>query len=214
VLKRLPGWLKFCCTFGAVTFAFTGWWFIRNYLLYGDISAQRGLHDHGYTNAPPPVSIHSLHEVGHWIYQIVAYYWFPTEYYRMLFHAPVVLRAFAAIVIVMATLGWLLWSRSTVGIRRVNRGAGIFLAICFSFCLGIYTYSCFRLTFFAARTTFSTFVVYAIAICIGLSAVDQAIKVRGRSIVVPALVCILLVANGLMLFRVAKLPVYPFTLFQ
>jgi hypothetical protein len=192
--------------------ALTGWWFARNYFLYGDVSAQKGLRDNGYINAPPPTALWRPRELFHWLWVIKSYYWLPTQYYRDLFHAPYWLRAIVGVFSIAAVVGWLRCFRH--GMTSILKSQTLLLlAVEYFTCFAIYTYTCVCITHFAPRTTFPTFVVYAIAVGFGLSFVGMYWHRLGHRLVGAALVIGLLMANAYCLYAVKRVPVLPFNLF-
>jgi D-alanyl-D-alanine carboxypeptidase (penicillin-binding protein 5/6) len=65
--------------------ATSGWWFVRNVVLYGDPTAAKAVSRTGVTF--PPYQISGLGSVGHIAEEVVTYLWLPTEYLRNYFHA-------------------------------------------------------------------------------------------------------------------------------
>jgi D-alanyl-D-alanine carboxypeptidase (penicillin-binding protein 5/6) len=63
----------------------SGWWFVRNGILYGDITGARGVVRTGVSFSV--YHVHSWGSIGHIIELIVTYLWLPTEYLRNAFHA-------------------------------------------------------------------------------------------------------------------------------
>ena len=71
--------------------AVSGWWFVRNVMLYGDPTAASAVERTGvsfdrYRLARPG-------DLGHIVQQMVTYLWLPTEYLRNLISAPTMLKA-------------------------------------------------------------------------------------------------------------------------
>lgn len=71
--------------------AVSGWWFMRNATLYGDLTAASAVERTG-------VSFDRYHlarpgDLGHIVQQLVTYLWLPTEYLRNLISAPTELKA-------------------------------------------------------------------------------------------------------------------------
>jgi D-alanyl-D-alanine carboxypeptidase (penicillin-binding protein 5/6) len=87
--------------FLASVFALTGWWFVRNGVLYGDPSASAGVARLGLSF--PPYRIHGLGGIGHIIEEVVTYLWLPTEYVRNTIKAPTMLKG-ALLVITVAVI--------------------------------------------------------------------------------------------------------------
>ena len=84
--------------------AVSGWWFVRNVMLYGDPTAASAVERTGvsfdrYRLARPG-------DLGHIVQQVVTYLWLPTEYLRNLISAPTVLKATLLVITVTgAALG-------------------------------------------------------------------------------------------------------------
>ena len=84
--------------------AVSGWWFVRNVMLYGDPTAASAVERTGvsfdrYRLARPG-------DLGHIVQQMVTYLWLPTEYLRNLISAPTVLKAILLVITVTgAALG-------------------------------------------------------------------------------------------------------------
>jgi D-alanyl-D-alanine carboxypeptidase (penicillin-binding protein 5/6) len=89
--RRRGAGLKAVVAFVGTVAAVTGWWFIRNWSLYGDPTASAGVHKLGLGFAP--YHSNGLGGVGHVVEQVVTYLWLPTEYVRNTISAPTVLKA-------------------------------------------------------------------------------------------------------------------------
>lgn len=202
-LLRLRGkhW-RFNITFGITVAVFAGWFFVRNYLLYGDISAQAGLTKFGFTNNPPPTDLRHLKNLTHWLWVIETYYWLPVQYYRDWFHAPTWLRVIVGAFTVSGFAGTYVWLRKLIAKKfpadLAQRHFVVFLFVQYFFCMLIYTYSCVRITHFAPRVTFPSIITYAIVIGSGV------VLCRNRScqrLYVYGLSLSLLIMNAFVLWR-------------
>jgi D-alanyl-D-alanine carboxypeptidase (penicillin-binding protein 5/6) len=71
--------------------AVSGWWFIRNIVLYGDPTAAAGVRRAGVSFARYHVDDAS--DIAHIVEELVTYLWLPTEYVRNLISAPTALKA-------------------------------------------------------------------------------------------------------------------------
>jgi hypothetical protein len=211
-LTRRRAALQDILVFSSVVVALTGWWFARNYHLYGDLSAQKGLRDHGYTNAPGPTALWHPHELFHWLWVIKSYYWLPIQYYRDLFHAPYWLRLLIGGISLAAVAGWVLgWRRGIA--KALDERSGALLAAEYVTCMALYVYTCAHITHFAPRTTFPTFIVYAMFVGIGLALLVARMgegAFRGAAV---GFLVVLMAANGYCLVRAHEIPVLPFHLF-
>jgi D-alanyl-D-alanine carboxypeptidase (penicillin-binding protein 5/6) len=63
----------------------SGWWFVRNVVLYGDPTAAKAVSRAGVTF--PPYHVQGVGAAGHIAEEVVTYLWLPTEYLRNYFHA-------------------------------------------------------------------------------------------------------------------------------
>ena len=100
IIVAIPAWLlwrhgwsafKASAAFLVSVCALTGWWFVRNVVLYGDPSASAGVGKVGLSF--PPYHVHGLGGIGHIVEEVVTYLWLPTEYVRNTISAPTVLKA-------------------------------------------------------------------------------------------------------------------------
>lgn len=97
--KRPRGALRFGVS-AAVAVAACGWWFVRNLVLYGDLTGRSGLHERLGLDFPPldlPLPAAAVHLTR----TAIAYLWLPGEYYRSTLHAPLILD----VLIVLLTVG-------------------------------------------------------------------------------------------------------------
>ena len=78
-----------------------GWWFVRNLLVYGDLTGARGMARMGIVF--PPLRWSGPGDVVMWFGNLVSYVYIPVEYYRNLLQSPTVLR-FGAIGLALVTL--------------------------------------------------------------------------------------------------------------
>jgi hypothetical protein len=90
LVPAIAGWLVWRHRSRSLAAAFTyvstvvitsGWWFVRNEVLYGDITAAKGVPRTGVRNFPP-FHIQSVGGIGHILEELVTYLWLPTEYLR------------------------------------------------------------------------------------------------------------------------------------
>ncbi len=91
--------------------AVSGWWFVRNLVVYGDLTGASGMASQGVSF--PPMRISGLSELTTWLGTIVSYAFVPVEYYRNVINAPVALEVLAAVttVAVLAAGGRYVWLR-------------------------------------------------------------------------------------------------------
>ena len=72
--------------FGGSLAALSGWWFVRNMVLYGDPLGRGKAAAESGGFGPYPLS--GLHSLAHVAENVVTYLWLPTEYWRNVVHAP------------------------------------------------------------------------------------------------------------------------------
>lgn len=93
--------------------AASGWWFVRNLSLYGDLTGAQGIDTLGISF--PPMRLTSPEQTMTWLGSIVSYAFIPVEYYRNTVNAPVALEALAVAAAVAALV--------IVGRALLRRGA-------------------------------------------------------------------------------------------
>ena len=72
--------------FGGSLAVLSGWWFVRNMVLYGDPLGRGKAAAESGGFGPYPLS--GLHSLAHVAENVVTYLWLPTEYWRNVVHAP------------------------------------------------------------------------------------------------------------------------------
>lgn len=103
IVVVLGGWFLFrrllfqATIYGASVTTIAGWWFVRNQLLYGDLTARAGVEAAGYT-FPALEHVTPIALLRH----VVTYLWLPTEYVRNLVEAP---PAVEALVLLLSAAG-------------------------------------------------------------------------------------------------------------
>jgi D-alanyl-D-alanine carboxypeptidase (penicillin-binding protein 5/6) len=87
--------------FGGTIAALSGWWFIRNEIMYGDpLGRGKAAAESGGFLPYPFTGLHSIVHAGE---NVVTYLWLPTEYWRGLIHAPAIVKG-AVLVLSVAIL--------------------------------------------------------------------------------------------------------------
>lgn len=79
----------------------SGWWFVRNLVVYGDLTGAERMAESGFFF--PPMRFGSVSQVGSWLSSLVSYAFAPVEYYRNVFGAPTLLKV-AAVAVTAAVL--------------------------------------------------------------------------------------------------------------
>ena len=83
----------------AAAAAVSGWWFARNYVLYGDVTGMAGVRALGFSFVSAPVR--GLVGVKNIAAEIVTYLWVPTEYFRNVIDLPPAVRGLLALLTVV-----------------------------------------------------------------------------------------------------------------
>jgi hypothetical protein len=212
---RFKSW-TFAATFLSVVFVLTAWFFIRNYLLYGDFSAQAALTKFHYSNNPPPTDLTKFKNLIHWLWVMESYYWLPIQYYRDTFHVPMWLRAVIGGLTASGLIGAVVWFRDLKN-SKANQAATIafvlFLLTQYAASLSLYTYTCMRLTHFAPRVTFPSIIAYALIIAAGMFIWQKVVR-KPAEIYNWCLLMALLAGNGYVLWRASFVPNYHFIRFD
>jgi hypothetical protein len=161
--RRLVSWGLAAAT-GLV--ASCGWWFVRNVLVYGDLTGAKGLPRIGV--AFPPLRIDSAAEMSTLVGGIVSYVYIPVEYYRNALSSPVILRvgALALAALTLAAAGVYIAARwSRLAEVRTDPGlvfalASLLFAVVGWLAYGVaFWYAPFRLVFQAAPVAMVLFAV-------------------------------------------------------
>lgn len=208
--------VRFCIVFVIVAAGIGGWWFVRNQIVYGDYTAQSALTKFHYNNNPPPIDLWQPRVLGPWLYGLAASYWFPTEYFRDVFRSGLPVRLTSIAITLVSASGWVAWARTAWSSRPafISRGARVaaFLAIQYLASIALYAYSCLRVTYFAPRTTFPTFGLFALALAFGLFVAAGRGRQRGRLLLLGALPLALLAYDVYLIVLVRAEPRLPFQL--
>jgi 4-amino-4-deoxy-L-arabinose transferase-like glycosyltransferase len=91
IWRHRRGGLQALAAFIVAVVAVSGWWFIRNIVLYGDPTAAAGVRRSGVSFGA--YHVHDVSGVAHILEQLVTYLWLPTEYVRNFISAPTGLKA-------------------------------------------------------------------------------------------------------------------------
>ncbi|MDA8340930.1 MAG: hypothetical protein M0007_01700 [Actinomycetota bacterium] len=106
----------------------SGWWFVRNLVLYHHLVAvnalattARALRTHP---TSPGIGVHGIHTVSRVVEEMITYLWVPTEYYRNLVDLPVVAKGAVALVTayIVVVGGVVVLRRLASGRHRDGRG--------------------------------------------------------------------------------------------
>ena len=106
------GWRSFL-VFGGTIAVISGWWFLRNEWLYGDLTGRRGVASAGYKfpalGQVDPVALTR---------SAVTYLWLPDEYVRNMVHAPTLVEAAVVLLTAVGALGGLVAIIERGSLRR------------------------------------------------------------------------------------------------
>jgi hypothetical protein len=109
---------KAVLAFGGSLAALSGWWFIRNMVLYGDPLGRGKAAAESGGFGPYPLS--GLHSLTHVTENVITYLWLPTEYWRNVVHAS---GAVKGLVLVMSLIILVVGLVAFVRGVRTRRGA-------------------------------------------------------------------------------------------
>lgn len=150
----------------------TGWWFVRNKILYGDLTGSAGLHKFGYKNLGGPLLLETLAQWKTYIRDIVGSLWLPNGYYRNLYHfktgeMAVCLALFVVIALVGGASAFFPKKSGLLPRAPIRPNTRLYFA-----CLGgasvlLYLLMSFGVGNVAVRTTFPVFFLFALAMNAG-----------------------------------------------
>lgn len=153
------------------TLTSSGWWFLRNFILYGDITGTAGWELVGVSFPPRPLN--SPEAIFSTFRGLVSYLWVPTEYFRNAFEAPLLLKILAAVSTMFVFLGtYLALSGARRGLTSTivgKQGSIEFLIIWSVLVLIAYFVIPIILgSTYGPRFLWPTMVVFWLTVCIGL----------------------------------------------
>jgi D-alanyl-D-alanine carboxypeptidase (penicillin-binding protein 5/6) len=165
-LRRRLTWVAVA---GGGLVATCGWWFVRNVLVYGDLTGARGMARMGVVF--PPLRWSGPGDVASWFGNLVSYVYIPVEYYRNLLQSPLVLRIGAiglAAVTLVVCAGYVVSRRSEL--RRLGADPGLVFALGV-FVFGVLMWVAFSLAIFntAPRLVFQAAPVAAVLVAVAAS---------------------------------------------
>lgn len=133
----------------------SGWWFVRNLRLYGDLTGAGAVERAGFTF--PPLEFTGVGSVLGWIRSLIAYAFAPTEFYRNAFDAPVILKIIAVSVtggLVLLVVTALLHSRRSVAARLGREPRLVFALVSVVVVVAVYAVAAWTLQSIAPRLMF------------------------------------------------------------
>lgn len=203
---------KFIAAFGSAVGLSAGWWFVRNVVLYGDLSAQAALTKFNYNNNPPPFDFREWPKLRHFLWETETYYWMPIQYYRDVFHTPIWLRSIVGIFTALGLIGAfgivVKHVKDCLQNKTLKPFFPLFMATQYAVCMLVFIYSCARITHFAARVTFPTIIIYAAIIASGCFVVRK--FKQSEKAFLALLAAGMIAANVYVLTQLNSMPVLPF----
>ncbi|QNF93450.1 glycosyltransferase family 39 protein [Janibacter sp. YB324] len=180
----------------------SGWWFVRNLVLYGDLTGSGAVDRTGVSF--DPLEYAGIGSVVGWGRSLVSYAFAPTEYYRNAFDAPTVVKA-AAVLLAAALLlfaAWALASKAKGGRRVVEDPRVVFAISSVLVVVGVYMIAAWSVQAIAPR-------LVAVAAPLALALLARAARSRPRLVVLATVLmgCVLL--DGWLLSEVAAIPTDP-----
>ena len=206
--------------FGLVVALLTGWLFVRNVRLYGDITAARGekrylsMHYPAVVNDLTKISLSHPRGFAMILRSTLTYLWLPVEYYRNAIHASLLARGIVAVFTLTGLAGALMaWRQCKQLVIQQDanvKQAVLYLALQYAVCLLVYLYGSITAWMVPARITLTMSIVPMLVIAGGgLLAARQAGN-GGVKVYQIALWIALGVINASMLWSTYRLPEMPF----
>ena len=181
--------LRYMATVLGVIVVCTGWWFVRNKVLYGEFTA---------LNTMQKLAVQSAAVIPLWkpsvlvpyLRNFLAYGWLPVDYFRALIKSSLWERVVVLGFTLVAVVGWWLAGRSPR--ERPAEGSydfRKFLFVAYGVCFGIYFYAYFKCNAYPPRVLYPMFLAYAVFYSFGLghifrrfSALDGRVALAGFSL--------------------------------
>lgn len=213
-VHRQRAW-KYIAVFVTTVALLTGWWFLRNLHLYGDLTAEKAER-----SVVPETSAYHQYNPLHpsdtfdIIRSILTYWWVPVEYYRNLFHTPKWVIGLIGVftlyglggVVVFCRERW----RTPTASSRIPRRVGQLLALQYGAYMLLYLMVCHRVWIVPAQITLVCLMVPALVVGGGGLWASARLSARGPLLFLAALAACLLVMNAAMLWMVYRIPFEPF----
>ena len=179
----------------------SGWWFVRNLVLYGDLTGAAAVERTGV--AFDPLAYEGIGSVLGWGRSIVSYAFVPTEYYRNAFEAPVSVKAAALVLTVCGlVLAVTALARRAKGKRGAQDPAVVFTLTSVLVVVVVYAVAAWTMQAIAPR-------LVAVAAPMALALVARSSRTRPMqaALLVVLLGCLLLASW--LVYRVSALPPDP-----
>ncbi len=209
--------LRYSGVFIGVVAALTLWWFLRNILIYGDLTAEKAMR-RVLPAAQNWVKFNPLRpgDYFHLLRSLVTYWWLPVEYFRNAIHAPKWTVVAVGLLTLLGLGGGAAWAAQQRRADRADttaRRAGWMLAVQYGVYMLVYLQASILVWTVPARITLVCLMVPALAIGGGgLHACSRLGASGGKSFVAALAVCLLLM-NASLLRAVSYAPVGSYNLF-
>jgi hypothetical protein len=188
---------------GSVALA-TGWWFVRNKMLYGDFMGVHAMQKLVGQDHPGTIALWQPEILVPYLRNFLAHSWLPVDYFRSVVKSSLWERSIVLASTVVAGFGWWLAGRdpqSKVSERSYAYRKFLFLA--YGVCFGIYIYTYVCVNPYPPRVLYPMFIVYAIYYAFGLRYIFQRYAApQGRAAV--GVFSILLLLLSMSICRKAK----------
>ena len=221
LLISLPVWLAWkhraraMPVIGALGAAFalvTAWWFFRNHHLYGSDLPSSSLPGATF----PAYGFHGAGTAGHVLENLITYIWLPTEYYRNLIAAPVILKTVLPLVTVAVLVATPIHAwRSSPGAPSAApaaRDAMRLLVLTGIVAVAGWLYVFVEISAVAPRLAYAALPLWLVLIARSVNAGLTALRGHTQTIAPAVLVVSLLALDAWVLSAASSLPVEPFTI--
>ena len=167
LFRRQRSVAPFLCVLVLTVAAGTLWWFVRNYVTYGDFTVKTALDRVG---SFPPASLRTPTEAAERVQAFVSAYWSPAQSFSDRFRTPFMLVIVAWGLMLLSVVGWVRFVRSTrYATHRARSPAACIYGILFLVCCAVYAYTHLQIMSIPPRTTFPTFFVVTAALSWGIA---------------------------------------------
>ena len=162
----------------------TGWWFVRNKVLYGEFTAVNTMLKLVGQSAPH-IELWKPSVLIPYLRNFVAYGWLPVDYFRSLIKSSLWERAVVMIFTVLAAVGWWLAGKDSRNLPpKGARDFRKFLFVAYGVCFVIYFYAYNVANPYPPRVLYPMFLAYAVFYSFGLCRVFRRLSAAdGRAAV-------------------------------
>lgn len=204
--------LPFVFSYAALAALTCGWWFARNFHLYGDFTGIRGLRIYAPFALGATRQIYRPGEFFGWTRGILTWYWLPVEYYRNDIKAGIIQRFIIVLFTLLGVTGWIKHFKD-----RASSGdatARLYFALQYAAMIALFGYITLRVFSYPARNIMPTLALYGMALSFGLwKLVGDKNETRMKPMTA-ALAAALLLTSAQTLRAVSCVPLHPYNLFH